>query len=67
MIKVFTNEVFGNVRVIIDDEGNPWFVGKDVATAVGYENTKDALAKHVYSDDKVMGSQKNLIILLLIV
>lgn len=60
MIKVFTNEVFGNVRVIIDDEGNPWFVGKDVATALGYENTKDALAKHVYSDDKVMGSQKKL-------
>lgn len=60
MIKVFTNEVFGNVRVIIDDEGNPWFVGKDVATAMGYENTKDALANHVYSDDKVMGSQKKL-------
>jgi prophage antirepressor-like protein len=59
MIKVFTNEVFGNVRVIIDDEGNPWFVGKDVATALGYENPQKAIRMHVDDDDKMMGEQNS--------
>ena len=53
----FESEAFGNLRAVTDDDGNPWFVGKDVAAALGYENTKDALAKHVHSDDKKMGSQ----------
>lgn len=55
-IQIFNNPEFGQVRtVVIDNE--PWFVGKDVATALGYSNTKDALAKHVDDDDKKMGSQ----------
>ncbi len=29
-----------------------FFVGKDVATALGYSNTRDALSKHVENDDK---------------
>ncbi len=33
--------------VLINDE--PYFVGKDVATAIGYRNTKDAINKHVKS------------------
>lgn len=33
-------------------EGEPWFVGKDVATVLGYKNTKDALARHVDKEDK---------------
>lgn len=54
-IKVFENKEFGQVRtVVIDNE--PWFVGKDVALALGYSNTKDALAKHVDEEDK-LGSQ----------
>ena len=36
--------------VLIDDD--PWFVGKDVATILGYSNPRDALAKHVDDDDK---------------
>lgn len=36
--------------VVIDDE--PWFVGKDVAEALGYSDTKSALADHVDDDDK---------------
>ena len=32
-------------------DGEPWFVGKDVAEALGYANTMDALAKHVDEDD----------------
>ena len=50
-IQIFNNPEFGQVRtVIIDDE--PWFAGKDVAAALGYSNTKDALARHVDTDDK---------------
>ena len=37
---------------MIDDE--PWFVGKDVAIALGYGNTRDALAAHVDDEDKAM-------------
>lgn len=41
-----------NVRTItINDE--PYFVGKDVATILGYKNTKDALLKHVDDEDKL--------------
>lgn len=54
-IQIFENAEFGKVRtVVINDE--PWFVGKDVALALGYSNTKDALAKHVDEEDK-LGSQ----------
>lgn len=44
-----------NVRTVNID-GNPYFVGKDVATILGYKNTKDALLKHVDGEDK-LGSQ----------
>lgn len=33
-------------------DGVPWFVGKDVAEVLGYVNTRDALSKHVDSEDK---------------
>lgn len=50
-IQVFNNTEFGNIRSM-EIGGEPWFVGKDVATALGYSNTKDALAAHVESEDK---------------
>lgn len=38
-LQIFNNEEFGNVRsLVIDNE--PWFVGKDVAEALGYKNSK---------------------------
>ena len=53
-LQIFENAEFGQVRTVtIDNE--PWFVGKDVATALGYKNTKDALATHIESCDKIMG------------
>lgn len=55
-ITTFNNEEFGNVRTLTIDE-DPWFVGKDIAERLGYSNTKDALRKHVDSEDKIMGSQ----------
>lgn len=42
---------FGSVRVVMID-GEPWFVGKDVATALGYSNQRDALKRHVDDEDK---------------
>lgn len=53
-IQIFTNEEFGEIRTInIDDE--PWFVGKDVAKALGYSNSRKALADHVDDEDKKDG------------
>ncbi len=50
-IQVFTNDEFGKVRTLMINN-EPWFVGKDVAEALGYSNTKDAMLKHVDSEDK---------------
>lgn len=53
-IQVFNNEELGCIRtVIINDQ--PWFVGKDIAVALGYSNTRDALAKRVDDEDKLDG------------
>ena len=50
-VKLFNNEMFGEVRVVlVNDE--PMFVGKDIASILGYSNTRDALSKHVDEDDK---------------
>lgn len=54
-LQIFNNEEFGEVRTV-SIGGEPWFVGKDVATALGYSNHKDALAKHIDEEDK-RGSQ----------
>lgn len=51
MIKIFENEEFGKVRTIIKD-GEPWLVGKDVAVILGYAKPENAIAAHVYSEDK---------------
>lgn len=53
-IKVFENVDFGKVR-IVEVNGEPWFVGKDVAEILGYSNTKKALADHVDPEDKMQG------------
>lgn len=45
-IMVFENNEFGSVRSVLID-GEPWFVGKDIAGALGYKDTKSALQDHV--------------------
>lgn len=46
--------LFGQIRTVtIDNE--PWFVGKDVAEALGYERTADAIRQHVEDEDKGVG------------
>ena len=50
-IIIFTSEVFGEIRTC-QVNNQIMFVGKDVATALGYSNTRDALSKHVDAEDK---------------
>ncbi|MBQ6975549.1 MAG: hypothetical protein IJQ16_03240 [Selenomonadaceae bacterium] len=50
----FTNDAFGEIRGMMID-GVPYFVGKDVATALGYSNFRDALARHVRDKHKKDG------------
>ena len=50
-LTVFENKMFGAVRVI-EIDGEPWFVGKDVAECLGYTNVSDAVSKHVDVEDK---------------
>lgn len=47
----FNNPEFGEIRTV-EIDGEPWFVGKDVAEALGYSNTRDSLSKHVEPEDK---------------
>ena len=47
---------FENQKVrTVEIDGEPGFVGKDVATILGYSNTRDALAKHIDDEDKKDG------------
>lgn len=50
-IKTFTNKEFGTVRTIVKD-GEPWFVGKDVAEILGYKETAKAIRTHICAEDK---------------
>ena len=51
-IKIFESPEFGRIRTVSDEKGEPWFIGKDVATVLGYSNVRDALCKHVDKEDK---------------
>lgn len=51
-IKIFENEEFGSVRTM-EINGEPYFVGKDVAEILGYTNTSKALIDHVDDEDKL--------------
>ena len=51
LLQVFENPELGSVRSLIIN-GEPYFVGKDVATALGYGNPRDALSRHIDPEDK---------------
>lgn len=61
-IKIFNNADFGQVRTLVIDN-EPWFVGKDVAAALGYAKPENAMSTHVDNDDKtttlIQGSGSN--------
>lgn len=50
-LQIFNSEEFGDIRTVTI-ENEPWFVGKDVAEALGYSNSRKALSDHVHDDDK---------------
>lgn len=50
-IKIFNNAEFGEIRVMLIDD-DPWFVGKDIAVALGYNNPQKAIRDHVDEQDK---------------
>ena len=55
----FSCSEFQQLRVIEDTNGNPWFVGKDVAEDLGYEVERKAIRDHVDPEDKALLKQKN--------
>ena len=61
-LTVFENKDFGSIR-IVQIEGQPWFVGKDVAETLGYAKPENAIANHVDNEDKtstlIQGSGSN--------
>ena len=61
-IKIFKNPQFGAIRTM-EKDGEPWFVARDVASALGYAKTENAIAVHVYECDKtstlIQGSGSN--------
>lgn len=50
-LEIFKNEEFGEIRTVVI-ENEPWFVGRDVATALGYAKPENAIATHVEKEDK---------------
>ena len=50
-IQIFTSEIYGNIRTC-QVNNQIMFVGKDVATALGYSNTSKAIQQHVDHEDK---------------
>lgn len=61
-LQIFNNSDFGNIRVV-ENSGEPWFVGKDIATILGYAKPENAIANHVDGEDKtstlIQGSGSN--------
>ena len=52
IMKVFNNSEFGEIRTVIKDD-DIYFAGKDIAEALGYKDTVNALKAHVDEDDKL--------------
>lgn len=50
-LKLFENPDFGDVRVLLDEKHEPWFVGNDVAKCLGYADPRDAVRRLVDDED----------------
>lgn len=51
-LRIFNNADFGDIRTV-EQAGGIWFVGKDVAEALGYSNPSNAVISHVDDEDKL--------------
>ena len=67
-LQAFNHPQFGTVRAV-EIEGEPWFVGKDIAASLGYDRTDNAVRNHVDNEDKLMhqisasGQMRNMVII----
>lgn len=52
-IKIFESEKFGAIRTV-EQNGEPWFAGKDVAIALGYSNPQKSIRDHVDGEDRTV-------------
>ena len=50
-LQVFNSPEFGDIRAV-EVDGEPWFMGKDMAKALGYSDTAQAIRNHVDDEDK---------------
>lgn len=53
-LKLFENPDFGDVRVLLDEKSDPWFVGNDIARCLGYENLGNAVKRFVDDEDSII-------------
>ena len=53
MIQIFKSEVFGEIRTMTNEKGETFFVGKDVAEALGYSQPDKAVMRHTDEDDRM--------------
>ncbi|RAS60072.1 prophage antirepressor-like protein [Vibrio diazotrophicus] len=60
LTEVFSNPLFGDLTVLTDNAGLPWFFANDVASSLGYKNARDAIRKHVDSEDKSVANRDTL-------
>ena len=61
ILRIFDNPEFGKVRAV-SVNGNPWFVGKDIAEILKYQRTADAISSHVDDEDKGVGAKYQVIL-----
>ena len=67
-LQTFSNSEFGAIRTLNIDNA-PWFVGRDVAIALGYNRSDNALRRHVEDEDKLThrisasGQNRNMVII----
>lgn len=52
-LKIFNNHEFGKIRTVVDENNEPWFVGKDVAEILEYKEPNKAINRHVDEDDRM--------------
>ena len=57
-LKIFENAEFGSIRTL-EIEGEPYFVGKDVAKVLGYADTNKAIAMHCEDEDKKLNDKSS--------
>ena len=68
-IQIFRNEMFGEIRTMTDEKGEPFFVGSDVALRLGYTDPQKAIKMHIDDEDKltrqivVSGQKRNIIVI----